>query len=74
MASVILQIDELEQLTGYGQSTKQLQILRKRGFSRAFMGRHGVILERMQYEAVSAGQIGKLSERGIDLSCFGANK
>lgn len=73
---VILQPDELEDLTGYTQGTKQLEILRKRGFNRAFIGRKGVILERAHFEAVCAGQIGKASNeiRGIDLSHFGAKK
>ncbi len=74
MPGVTLEPAELAALTGYEQSTKQLEILRKRGFSRAFIGRRGVILERAHFEAVCSGQIGKAPEKGIDLSHFGAKK
>lgn len=46
---------EIESLTGYKQGTKQLSILRERGFNRAYIGRLGVILERAHYEAICAG-------------------
>jgi hypothetical protein len=37
--------------------TKQLNVLHARGFVRAYIGRHGVILERAHYEAVSRGEL-----------------
>ena len=52
---VVLNADELQALTGYEQPTKQLNILHKRGFTRAFIGRRGVVLERAHYEAVCQG-------------------
>lgn len=55
--SVILTAEEVEALTGYERATKQLEVLHRRGFTRAFINRHGdVVLERTHYEAVSAGQ------------------
>lgn len=74
MVPITLQRDELEQLTGYEQPTKQLNILRKRGFNRAFIGRRGVILERAHYEAVCTGQIGKSKGKQVNLSFFGSSK
>lgn len=32
---------ELEAVTGYEQASKQLDVLHKRGFARAWIGRHG---------------------------------
>lgn len=56
--SVILDKDELAALTGYQVSTKQLDVLRRRGFHRAFINRKGmVVLERTHYEAVSRGDV-----------------
>ncbi|CAA2107749.1 hypothetical protein [Variovorax paradoxus] len=56
--SVVLDKDEIEALTGYQVSTKQLDVLRRRGFHRAFINRKGlVVLERTHYEAVSRGEV-----------------
>lgn len=56
--SVTLEKDEIEALTGYQVSTKQLDVLRRRGFHRAFINRKGaVVLERTHYEAVSRGEV-----------------
>ncbi len=56
MTSIVLSVEEIEQLTGYKLATMQLERLRKDGFYRARIGRHGVVLERAHYEAVSRGQ------------------
>lgn len=49
--------EELEAITGYTLATKQLRVLRDRGFTRAFINRKGeVVLERTHYEAVTKGQ------------------
>lgn len=49
--------DELEAITGYTQSSKQLSVLHKRGFHRAYIARHGgVVLERVHFESVGRGQ------------------
>ena len=57
--TIILTPAELEQLTGYKQATKQLNVLHSRGFHRAFMARTGgVVLERAHYDAVCRGQQG----------------
>lgn len=54
--SVVLSKEEIEALTQYKVPTMQLNVLRRQGFYRAHIGRHGVILERSHYEAVSRGQ------------------
>ena len=74
MTAVTLQPDELEQLTGYEQATKQLDVLHKRGFTRAFIGRRGLVLERAHYEAVCRGQLDKPEARSANLSFFGSRK
>lgn len=56
MTSIVLSVEEIEQLTGYKLATMQLERLRKDGFYRARIGRQGVVLERSHYEAVSRGQ------------------
>jgi len=54
---------EIEQITGYKAPTKQLSVLHERGFVRAYVGRHGVVLERAHYEAVCRGEFGKMQDR-----------
>lgn len=55
--SLVLQDLELVELTGYQKATKQLQVLHRRGFHRAFISRAGrVVLERAHYEAVTRGE------------------
>lgn len=47
---------ELIRITGYELATKQLNVLRERGFHRAFIDRNGaLVLERAHYEAVCQG-------------------
>lgn len=56
--SIVLSASELEQLTGYAVPTKQLQVLHRRGFHRAFISRKGgVVLERTHYEAVTRAEV-----------------
>lgn len=50
---------ELRDLTGYEQPSKQLSELHRRGFHRAYIGRHGLVLERAHYEAVCKGETEK---------------
>lgn len=58
MSTVTLAPDELEDITGYVIATKQLQVLHRRGFHRAFINRLGsVVLERAHYEAVTRGEV-----------------
>lgn len=71
---VVLQPDELLQLTGYEQATKQLEVLHKRGFTRAFIGRRGLVLERAHFEAVCRGQIDRPVQKVANLSFFGTRK
>lgn len=73
-SQVVLQSDELLQLTGYEQPTRQLAVLHKRGFTRAFIGRRGVVLERAHFEAVCRGQIDKPVEKVANLAFMGARK
>jgi hypothetical protein len=54
--SIVLTEEELIALTSYKLATMQLDRLRKDGFYRARMGRHGVILERSHYLAITAGK------------------
>ena len=56
MSSIVLSPDEIEAITQYKTPTMQLDVLRRRGFYRAYIGRKGVVLERTHYEAVSRGQ------------------
>lgn len=57
-ASLVLQEFEIAELTGYQKATKQLQVLHRRGFHRAFISRVGkVVLERAHYEAVTRGEV-----------------
>ena len=59
--SIILTPAELEAITGYRTSTRQLEVLRTRGFVRAYIGRQGVILERAHYDAVCRGTFGRIA-------------
>lgn len=56
MTSIVLSAEEIEAITQYKVPTMQLEVLRRRGFYRAYIGRKGVILERGHYDAVVAGQ------------------
>lgn len=57
--SITLTPAELVAVTGYSRPCAQLRVLHERGFVRAFIGRTGVILERVHYEAVCRGQHGQ---------------
>lgn len=48
--------DELLDLTGYKTATFQLEVLRRRGFYRAVIGRHGVVLTHAHFDAVESGR------------------
>ena len=54
--TLTLNKDELRDLTGYEQPSKQLAELHRRGFHRAYIGRHGLVLERAHYEAICRGE------------------
>lgn len=56
MSDLTLSPEELFALTGYELATKQLNVLRAAGFTRARIGRKGVVLERSHYEAVTRGE------------------
>ena len=57
MSSIKLDEEEIFEITGYANATKQLQVLHRRGFHRAFINRLGsVVLERAHYEAVTRGE------------------
>lgn len=59
---------ELEAITGYTQSCKQLNVLHTRGFARAYISRKGgVVLERVHYETVSRGE----NERPVKVAKLG---
>jgi hypothetical protein len=67
MSSIKLSEEELFDLTGYKVATMQLERLRKDGFYRARMGRHGVVLERGHYDAIVAGRDAAPAKRTINL-------
>lgn len=55
--TIILTSDELEGVSGYRSSKRQLAELHRQGFYRARIGATGnVILERAHYDAVCAGE------------------
>jgi hypothetical protein len=54
--SIVLTTAEIEALTGYKLATMQLEVLRRRGFYRACIGRHGVVLTRAHFDAVESGK------------------
>jgi hypothetical protein len=60
---ITLTADELQSITGYRTPTRQLEVLRERGFCRAYIGRHGVVLERAHYDAVCRGEFGHVQPR-----------
>lgn len=74
MNAVVLQPDELQQLTGYEQATKQLDVLHKRGFTRAFIGRRGLVLERAHFEAICQGSLDRPVAKEANLAFFGGRK
>ena len=55
---------ELHEITGYTQPTRQLAMLRERGYWRAWMQHGCVILERAHYEAVCSGLMQQNGSRG----------
>ena len=58
MSEAILTHTELAAITGYEQATKQLNVLKTRGFYRACISRKGgLILERAHYLAVCQGEL-----------------
>ena len=74
MTSTTLSAEELFELTGYKRSTNQLAILHRRGFSRAYIGRRGLILERVHFDAICSGQSAPPKPRSANLQFFGAGK
>jgi len=59
----ILTPNEIEAMTGFKIATRQLAVLRERGFHRAFVNRAGaVVLERAHYDAVCRGQMGQQAQ------------
>lgn len=62
--TVILDKTEVEAITGYERATKQLQVLHRRGFHRAYINRLGiVVLERTHYEAVTRGDTPAIKQK-----------
>jgi hypothetical protein len=72
MTGVTLDSNEIVSITGYEQPCKQLEVLHKRGFSRAYINRRGVVLERAHYEAVCRGQIDRPLAKEANLRFFGS--
>ena len=55
--TAVLSTEELQQITGYAAPLRQLDVLHKRGFVRAYRARDGrIILERPHYLAVCRGE------------------
>ena len=74
MSNATLSAEELFALTGYRRSTNQLAVLHRRGFTRAFIGRRGLILERVHFDAICSGQSVPSKPRTANLQFFGASK
>jgi hypothetical protein len=72
--TVTLAAHEIRSLTGFEQPTRQLQVLHKRGFHRAYIGRFGVVLERVHYEAICRGHVDKPVAKAANLSIFRGSK
>jgi hypothetical protein len=56
MNDLTLSETEIVQLTGYRIPTRQLEVLRNRGFYRAVIGRSGVLLTRAHFDAIERGK------------------
>jgi hypothetical protein len=67
MSDIVLTPAEIFAITQYKAPTMQLNELRRQGFYRARMGRHGVVLERGHYDAVVAGQTAAPTKKTINL-------
>jgi hypothetical protein len=60
---------EIETLTGYRVATKQLQVLHRRGFLRAYINRAGtVVVERTHCEAITLGEVHNAAKKTANLS------
>lgn len=69
MTDITLSPEEIEDLTGYQAATKQLQVLHRRGFTRAYINRKGVVVvERTHYEAVTRGEVQNAGKKSANLS------
>jgi hypothetical protein len=67
--SIALEPVEIETLTDYKIATKQLQVLHRRGFTRAYINRSGiVVLERSHYEAVTRGEMQNVGRKSANLT------
>jgi hypothetical protein len=57
LEKAVLSEEELQQITGYTTPLRQLDVLHKRGFTRAYRARDGrIVLERPHYLAVCRGE------------------
>ena len=69
MSDITLTPDEIQALTGYHAATKQLKVLHRRGFLRAYINRLGVVVvERTHYEAVARGEVHNVTKKSANLS------
>lgn len=69
VSAITLSPDEIEALTGYANATKQLQVLHRRGFLRAYINRKGmVVVNRTHYEAVTRGEVHNAAKKTANLS------
>lgn len=63
-SAVVLTPDEIQLITGYTSPSKQLDVLHKRGYLRAFRSREGqIILERKHFESVCEGVFSQNTSR-----------
>lgn len=54
--SLVLSAQQIVELTGYKVPALQLEVLHRRGFYRACMGRNGVVLTRAHFESIEHGE------------------
>jgi hypothetical protein len=55
MSDLVLSAQQIFELTGYKLPALQLEVLHRRGFYRACIGRNGVVLTKAHYESVEHG-------------------
>jgi hypothetical protein len=67
--------EEIVALTGYAQPERQLNVLKARGFTRAYRSPNGrVVVERPHFESVSSGLLGNVLPSKPNLSFFRIEK
>lgn len=56
MSDLVLSAQQIFELTGYKLPALQLEVLHRRGFYRACIGRNGVVLTRAHFNSIEHGE------------------